>query len=231
MAGSAVAWSIYMRVYAQIKDHYEEQGHTLHVGHIAVASLTGGVVGMLVTNPIWMVKTRLQLQGTHRHLDPHYVVYKGPKDAILRIYKEEGPLAFYKGIIPALLSAYHGFVQFATYEAITNAIIKRTEDDNVRGYVAFIGGGLSKVAAMLGTYPLMVVRTRLQDERGLTIAERRYKGFLWTIHHVAKNEGLVGFYKGLSPSLMRLGLNSSVFFLLFEKIKESLALIPQLTKE
>jgi hypothetical protein len=41
----------------------------------------------------------------------------------------------------------------------------------------------------------------------------------------------VGFYKGLSPSLLRLALNSALFFLFFEKIKEALTVFPYLVKE
>lgn len=46
-----------------------------------------------------------------------------------------------------------------------------------------------------------------------------------------RNEGILGFYKGLSPSLMRLALNSSVFFLFFEKIKQMLMIFPYLVKD
>lgn len=41
MFGAALAWSAYMKIYAQIKDHYESQGVQLKTRHIAVASMTG----------------------------------------------------------------------------------------------------------------------------------------------------------------------------------------------
>lgn len=41
MLGAAVAWGAYMKIYAQIKDHYESQGQELKTRHIAVASITG----------------------------------------------------------------------------------------------------------------------------------------------------------------------------------------------
>ncbi|OEL31168.1 hypothetical protein BAE44_0007812 [Dichanthelium oligosanthes] len=53
----------------------------------------------LFTNPIWLVKTRLQLQ-TPKH---HTSGYSGFSDALRTILKEEGFLALYRGIGPGLL--------------------------------------------------------------------------------------------------------------------------------
>ena len=52
-------------------------------------------------------------------------------DAVRRIYVEEGFAAFYKGLLPSLFSAYHGFIQFATYEAISTELIRYTNDNRV----------------------------------------------------------------------------------------------------
>ena len=56
------------------------------------------------------MKTRLQLQTNKR--------YKGILDAFSRIIKEEGWLALYRGILPALFLTSHGAVQFVVYEKL-----------------------------------------------------------------------------------------------------------------
>jgi hypothetical protein len=43
MFGAALAWSSYMKIYAEIKDHYERKGEQLVTRHIAVASITGSM--------------------------------------------------------------------------------------------------------------------------------------------------------------------------------------------
>lgn len=62
---------------------------------------------MLIFNPLWVVKTRMTLQGavsTARQ-------YTGLVDAFRSIAREEGIRGFYKGVVPALLLTSHGAIQ------------------------------------------------------------------------------------------------------------------------
>lgn len=52
-------------------------------------------------------------------------------DAFARIAREEGPRAFYKGLVPSLFSSYHGFVQFASYEYVSTVAIRYLQHDRV----------------------------------------------------------------------------------------------------
>ena len=73
-----------------------------------LSGIEAGSVMVFITNPFWLLKTRLQLQGA---AGQGSLRYNGPRDAIRTILKEEGVLGFYKGIIPALLLTSHGAVQ------------------------------------------------------------------------------------------------------------------------
>lgn len=42
---------------------------------VSIPSLLPGVIVLVITNPIWMVKTRLQLQGTHKEIQPNFRPY------------------------------------------------------------------------------------------------------------------------------------------------------------
>eukprot|EP01125_Pyxidicula_operculata_P003884 TRINITY_DN1541_c0_g1_i7.p1 TRINITY_DN1541_c0_g1~~TRINITY_DN1541_c0_g1_i7.p1 ORF type:complete len:318 (-),score=35.48 TRINITY_DN1541_c0_g1_i7:68-1021(-) len=231
--GAAIAWSSYMYFYASIKDMFEEAGHELNTGHTAIASISGGIATMLITNPIWVIKTRLQLQfKSGPSISTNDRHYKSATDAFFRILREEGVRALYKGMVPGMLSTIHGFVQFASYEKLVSISLQLEQKDQISGYVSSVCGGVSKVLAQLVTYPFTVARSRLQDQRsGNSTTELRYKGFIDVMKKTAVNEGLYGFYKGLGPALWRMAMNSACFFFLFEKMKQMLEPIPYFQKE
>ena len=62
---------------------------------------------VLITNPLWVMKTRLQLQGQSKQ----FPKYSSFRDTILTIIREEGYFGFYKGFIPSILLTSHGAVQ------------------------------------------------------------------------------------------------------------------------
>ncbi len=86
-----------------------------------VVMLIGGVsgaMGPIVNNPLDVVKTRLQKQNTAKnvHGTPKYT---GLVQGGLRIAKEEGGGALWKGITPRLMRIVPGqAITFATYEIV-----------------------------------------------------------------------------------------------------------------
>ena len=78
----------------------------------------GGVM-VILTNPIWMIKTRLQIQVAAPP-DPNneFRNYTGPVNAAKTIVKQEGFRALYRGFVPAMMLTSHGGVQFMTYEKL-----------------------------------------------------------------------------------------------------------------
>jgi solute carrier family 25 folate transporter 32 len=86
---------------------------------------------VLMTNPVWLIKTRMQLQmkraGEKHNIKP----YRGMFDAARTITRDEGYLALYKGSGPALLLTSHGGVQFVVYEYLRKHFhFNRVKRDN-----------------------------------------------------------------------------------------------------
>ena len=51
-------------------------------------------------------------------------------------------------------------------------------------------------------YPIDLVKTRMQNQRSKVVGELLYKNSIDCVKKVYKNEGFLGFYRGLPPQLI-----------------------------
>lgn len=95
---------------------------------------TAGAVMVAITNPIWLVKTRMQLQMRKSSEQHRIKPYANMMDAFRTIVREEGWLALYKGSGPAMLLTSHGGVQFVVYEYLRKQFqFRRVKRDERQG--------------------------------------------------------------------------------------------------
>ncbi len=138
-------------------------------GRHILAAAEAGVLTLTITNPIWVVKTRLCLQyGDISELQiPASKRYSGMVDALRKVYHYEGVPGLYRGFVPGILGVSHGALQFMAYEELKKYYIteNKLEADAKLGTVAYLScAALSKLFAASITYPYQVVRARLQDQ-------------------------------------------------------------------
>lgn len=134
-----------------------------------LAAAEAGVLTLVLTNPIWVVKTRLCLQyGTASELqlasEKHYL---GMNDAFRKVYRYEGLAGFYKGFAPGILGVSHGAIQFMAYEDLKERYIQHygLAHDTKLGTLEYLSfAAVSKLFAASITYPYQVLRARLQDQ-------------------------------------------------------------------
>jgi solute carrier family 25 folate transporter 32 len=89
----------------------EESQHLGHAQHMG-AAIVAGVSALFITNPIWVMKTRMCLQGTPSSSFQCSNMFNG----FYKLYKNEGVRGFYRGMLPGLFGVSHGAFQFASYE-------------------------------------------------------------------------------------------------------------------
>jgi len=187
--------------------------------HLAAAAVAGICTGT-ATNPIWVVKTRLQLAveaaGPRKSL-AHAQTLGGGLRMIKQIFREDGIRGFYKGLSASYLGVTEGTIQWVLYERLKRLTASAEDHGSIGHWFSLLGSaGTAKCIASLITYPHEVLRTRLRQP--MVNGVPKYTGLLQTLRLVIKEEGARSLYGGLSAHLMRVVPNAAVMFWIYESV-------------
>jgi len=169
MTGASLAWGSYFFFYDHMKRHLRSlRGNTESLGpldHMACAGASGALA-LLVTNPIWVVKTRMCLNFTPTDITaslkpPTQRIprYTGLFHALKTIARTEGIVGLYKGLVPGLFGVSHGALQFMAYEEMKkgrNKYKSRPPNATLSNSDYVLMAALSKLFAVTVTYPYQV---------------------------------------------------------------------------
>ncbi|CAG8444865.1 5544_t:CDS:10 [Acaulospora morrowiae] len=208
--GYLPTWAIYFSAYDYFKSTLAERaGQTSGqqwIVHI-IAAMGAGASSTVVTNPLWVIKTRFMTQN-----ETTAYKYRNTLDAFATIYRSEGMRGFYKGLGPSLMGVSHVAVQFPLYEKM-KTWLKPPDKDHLSNVSILLASSVSKMAASIATYPHEVVRTRLQNQ---TRKPFKYQGVFHAVKVIEKEEGWTAFYKGMSTNLLRTVPASALTILTYE---------------
>ncbi|KAK0139401.1 Mitochondrial folate transporter/carrier [Merluccius polli] len=203
--------------YNAIKAYTREGRQTeLSATEHLVSAAEAGILTLTITNPIWVTKTRLILQYNS---DQTSKQYKGMLDALGKIYRQEGVRGLYRGYVPGLFGTSHGALQFMAYEELKRDYTKyknMAPEQKLNPLEYITMAALSKIFAVVTTYPYQVVRARLQDQHNT------YAGVVDVIRRTWRNEGAPGFYKGMVPNVIRVTPACCITFVVYENVSRLL---------
>lgn len=170
--------------------------------------LCGALAGsatVLITNPIWVINTRMTAASSPSTLPTTTTTSSSPKgkpstlSTLLLLVRNEGPLALFSGVLPALVLVINPILQYTIFEKLKEVLEKRRQG-KIGGWDAFILGAVGKLCATGITYPYITIKSRMHVAAD---KESQQENMLRSLRKVVREEGWGGLYKGtnLDPLL------------------------------
>lgn len=187
-----------------------------------VAGACAGATAQTTIYPLEVLKTRLALRKTGQ--------YRGILDAVGKIYAVEGIRSFYRGYVPNILGIvpYAG-IDLAVYETLKRKYLKKHESDDDRpGFLILLGcGAASSSLGQLCSYPLALVRTRLQaqviaKQPNVNPTKHNEHTMVGVFRRIIETEGVTGLYRGVTPNFIKVLPAVSISYIVYEYSSQAL---------
>lgn len=276
LLGTACSQGVYYYFYQLLKNEAEARArNSVKLGNagasvgmltsLVIAALAG-CANVLLTNPIWVIVTRMQTQAqvkrsqiaanSENARSSRYVAVpsidsattsspnsspsttdQGALDTVKDLYKEAGVRGFWKGVLPTLIMVCNPAMQFMLYEGMMKKLTEKRRVTSrglkhVSASEVFLLGAIAKLGATVVTYPLLVVKSRLQAKQEIGGDKSfQYTGTLDAIVKMIRFEGLTGFYKGMSTKIVQSVVAAAILFMIKEElVKGARALVTKQVK-
>lgn len=200
LIGNISAWSIYFTLYSELKHQLSLQNSMVNYFS---ASTIAGLSTSLLTNPIWLLKTRILSSSKNKVYSYNSII-----DGVRQIVKHEGISTFYRGSIPSFFQVFQNSIQFTIYDGLKLTF----HIDDFNNKQVFVCSSIAKVSSMLIMYPFQVLRANLQNYNSDV--------FIKEIQHLWNTKG---FYKGITINLFKVVPSTSVTFMTYELMKSWLS--------
>uniref|UniRef100_H2TN12 Mitochondrial coenzyme A transporter SLC25A42 n=1 Tax=Takifugu rubripes TaxID=31033 RepID=H2TN12_TAKRU len=187
--------------------HYGFQEKVLPPFPRLVAGALAGTTAAMLTYPLDMVRARMAVTPKE--------MYSNIVHVFMRISREEGLKTLYRGFAPSILGvmSYAG-LSFFTYETLKKVHAEHSGRLQPYSYERFVFGACAGLIGQSSSYPLDVVRRRMQTA-GVT--GHTYSTILGTIKEIVAEEGVIrGLYKGLSMNWVKGPIAVGISFTTFD---------------
>ena len=160
-----------------------------------IAGALAGSATVLITNPIWVVNTRMTARQSESHDDTLPGNEGKPKKkpstlaTLMSLFRQEGPTALFAGVLPALVLVINPILQYTIFEQLKNFVEKNRR---VTPRDAFYLGAIGKLMATSITYPYITVKSRMH----VASKEGPQDNMISGLRRIIREEGYAGLYKG-----------------------------------
>ena len=166
-------------------------------GHEVLGGASAGGCQVIFTNPLEIVKIRLQVQG-----EVAKSVEGAPKRSAMWIVRNLGLVGLYKGASACLLrDVPFSAIYFPTYAHLKKDMFGESQTKKLGILQLLTAGAIAGMPAAYLTTPADVIKTRLQVEARK--GEATYTGLRHAAQTIWKEEGFRAFFKGGPARIFR----------------------------
>jgi solute carrier family 25 (adenine nucleotide translocator) protein 4/5/6/31 len=203
------------------------EGSEVKTGNFMLDFVLGGVsaaISKTAVAPIERIKLLLQTQDANAKITADKK-YKGIVDCLVRVPKEEGVSAFWRGNLANVIRYFPtqalNFAFKDTYKKVFCPFNPKTDF-----WKFFFGnlasGGAAGATSLMVVYPLDFARTRLAADVGKGPAERQFAGLIDCLTKIKKSDGLKGLYQGFGVSVLGIIIYRACYFGGYDTLKRVL---------
>lgn len=165
-----------------------------------MAGAAAGSIQCVICCPMELAKTRMQLQGTGEYKSKSKT-YKNSLDCLVKIHRKEGWKGINRGMVTTFFRETPSFgFYFLTYDYLSRSLGCEINDNLIIPKLLF-AGGMSGIVSWLSTYPIDVIKSRLQAD-GIG-GVNQYNGIMDCVRKSYQSEGMRVFTRGLTSTLLR----------------------------
>lgn len=183
------------------------------------ASAGARAIQAVLCNPLIVVKTRLEVLG--------FQEYNGLSDAMVKVYQKEGLGGFFTGLkISLIRDVPFSGIFFPIYEhskKLFNFLLMFDPNDptakNRALYITAVSALSSIFANIMScviTHPLDIIRTRVFFQYYNKDQTQHYQSIMQAVLKIYEYDGLIGYFRGLTPRLMRKGVGTILAWGIYE---------------
>ncbi|XP_037792645.1 ADP/ATP translocase 3-like [Penaeus monodon] len=187
--------------------------------------IAGGIAAAIsktAVAPIERVKLLLQVQAASKQITADKA-YKGMVDCFVRIPKEQGVLAYWRGNLANVIRYFPTQALNFAFKDKYKQVFLGGVDKKTQFWRFFIGnlasGGAAGATSLCFVYPLDFARTRLAADIGKGAGQREFNGLGDCLVKIFKADGIMGLYRGFGVSVQGIIIYRAAFFGFYDTAK------------
>ncbi|XP_065847470.1 protein MITOFERRINLIKE 1, chloroplastic [Euphorbia lathyris] len=170
------------------------------------AGAMGNIVSSAIMVPKELITQRMQAGAKGRSWE-----------VLLKILEKDGILGLYAGYSATLLrNLPAGVLSYSSFEYLKAAVMRKTKKSHLEPVESVICGALAGSISASITTPLDVIKTRLMTQVNKEVSAAMYGGVSETVKQILKEEGWVGFRRGMGPRVLHSACFSALGYFAFE---------------
>lgn len=177
---------------------------------IFLAGAGSGLVNSFISGPVELAKIQMQNQIGHEH-------FRSPSHCLQRVWSSGGVRACYKGLWPTILRETPSYgVYFASFEGFRRWWTTEENEGHLDNARLMLAGGFSGIIAWMSTYPVDVIKTRIQalpiGGGSSPSGAERTPSIMQSLREILRSEGVPGLFRGTTATILRAFPTNAVIF-------------------